>query len=172
METEIFTYWHLLHEYDLNCGAFLQWYTEDVHKIIAMHHDTFYWDEKFLLYLYMRWSVTKIYVCSITGLSAGCGGDRCFPTHLRLVARHLLFSKILLLSHLFSLLANLFYSVNWSHSLHVLMNWRNVTWHHGNRRVNFISYPWLLLQILHHTCEWYNIFWNSIHVSISLKGLL
>lgn len=35
---------------------------------------------------------------SIAGVSAGCGGNRCFSAHLWLVARHLLFSKILFFS--------------------------------------------------------------------------
>lgn len=45
-------------------------------------------------------SITSITPSSIAGVSAGGGGDRRFSAHLRLVARHLLFSKILSFSSL------------------------------------------------------------------------
>lgn len=65
-----------------------------MHSNDFMHMTPFIEMRSFYCIYIWGWSVTKTYVCSITGLSAGCGGDRCFPTHLRLVARHLLFSKI------------------------------------------------------------------------------
>lgn len=80
---------------------------------------------------------------SITGLSAGCCGDWCISTHLWLVARHLLFSKILFSQYLclvfFKALAPPYFCCN-----------VKIYLYHGNRKVNFISHPWLSYSQLQH----------------------